>query len=396
MRDIFASKMEHLGSEGAFEVLAKAKLLEQKGHNVIHLEIGEPDFPTPKNIVNACIKALQEGHTHYAPSYGILPLREAVARHLAKTRFIPEPKPEEIVICAGVKPLVFFLLLATINQGDEVIYATPSYPAYESVINYTGGTKVTVPLLEENDFRFSPEVLEEKITPKTKWIILNSPSNPTGGVLTREDLEKVAQMVQKHDLLVMADEIYSDLIYEGEHVSIVSIDGMKERTVLLDGFSKTYAMTGWRLAYGMMPVPIAQKLTQLIMNSNACTCTFVQMAGIEALEGDRTEVEAMKEEFRKRRDFVVEGLNKINGITCRKPKGAFYVFPNIKQLGLTSGELANDLLYEADVALLSGISFGKAGEGYLRLSYANSIANLQTALERIEAFLRKKSQLLVS
>ena len=382
--------METLGTETAFEVLAKAKALEKQGKDIVHLEIGEPDFDTPKNIKEAAVKALYAGYTHYVPSAGIPELREAIAEYISKTRRI-HVEPEEVVVTPGAKPIMFFAILACVNPGEEVLYPNPGFPIYESVINFVGAKPVPIPLLEENDFRMDHEFVKKKITKKTKMIIINSPENPTGGVLTKEDLKVIADCVSnRDDVLVLSDEIYSRIIYEGEHESIASLPGMKEKTIILDGFSKTYAMTGWRLGYGVMRKDLAQKIAQLMTNSNSCTCTFIQMAGIEALKGPQNEVEKMVAEFRKRREVIVSGLNNIKGITCKKPHGAFYVFPNIKGTGMDCRKLGDYLLNEAGVAVLPGTSFGKYGEGYLRLSFANSIENIKKALERISKALEKR------
>ena len=383
MDSIFAKRMELLGTETAFEVLAKAKALEKQGKDVVHLEIGEPDFDTPKNIKEAAVKALYAGYTHYVSAAGIPELREAVAEYISKTRNI-KVDPDEVVVTPGAKPIMFFSMLALVNPGEEVMYQNPGFPIYESVINFVGAKPVPIPLKEEKDFRLDPEYVKENITKNTKMIILNSPENPTGGVLTREDLKAVADCItNRDDVLVLSDEVYDNLIYEGEHESIASLPGMKEKTILLNGFSKTYAMTGWRLGYGVMRKDLAQKVTQLMINSNSCTCAFVQMAGVEALKGPQDEPERMVAEFRKRREVIVSGLNNIKGITCRKPRGAFYVFPNITGTGMNCNKLSDYLLNNAGVAVLSGTSFGQYGEGYLRLSFANSIENIKKALDRI-------------
>ncbi len=381
--------METLGTETAFEVLAKAKALERQGKEIIHLEIGEPDFDTPRNIKEAAVKALYAGYTHYVPAAGIPELRETVAEHISKTRNI-DVAPEEVVVTPGAKPIMFFSILALINPGDEVLNMNPGFPIYESVINFVGAKQVQIPLKEENDFRFDPEYVKEKITKKTKLIVLNSPENPTGGVLTREDLKAVADCIaDRDDVLVISDEVYSRILYEGKHESIASLPGMKEKTILLDGFSKTYAMTGWRLGYGVMRKDLAQKVTQLMINSNSCTCAFVQMAGVEALKGPQDESAKMVAEFKKRREVIVSGLNKIKGITCKKPRGAFYVFPNITGTGMNCRQLSDYLLNNAGVAVLSGTAFGRYGEGYLRLSFANSVKNIENALNRMAEALEK-------
>lgn len=382
--------METLGTETAFEVLAKAKALEKQGKDIVHLEIGEPDFDTPKNIKEAAIKALYAGHTHYVPAAGIPELREAIAEYISKTRGI-DVDPEEVVVTPGAKPIMFFSILACVNPGEEVMYQNPGYPIYESVINFVGAKPVPIPLKEENDFRLDPEYVKEKMTNKTKMIIINSPENPTGGVLTKKDLKAIADCVAERDnVLVLSDEIYSRIIYEGEHESIASLSAMKEKTILLDGFSKTYAMTGWRLGYGVMRKDLAQKVTQLMINSNSCTCTFVQMAGVEALKGPQDGVAKMVAEFEKRREIIVSGLNKIDGITCKKPRGAFYVFPNITGTGMDCRKLSDYLLNEAGVAVLPGTAFGQHGEGYLRLSFANSVENIRKALDHISGALKNR------
>ncbi|MCL6578893.1 MAG: pyridoxal phosphate-dependent aminotransferase [Candidatus Bathyarchaeota archaeon] len=382
--------METLGTETAFEVLAKARALEKQGKEVIHLEIGEPDFDTPKYIKEAAIKALNDGYTHYVPSAGIPELREAIAEHIAKTRNI-EVSPEEVVVTPGAKPIMFFAILACVNPGEEVLYPNPGFPIYESLINFVGARAVPIPLLEKNDFRIDHEYVKKKITKKTKMIILNSPENPTGGVLTKEDLKVIVDCIgDRDDVLVLSDEIYDRIIYEGKHESIASFPGMKEKTIILNGFSKIYAMTGWRLGYGVMRKDLAQKVAQLMTNSNSCTSAFIQMAGVAALKGSQKDSERMVEEFKKRREVIVSGLNKIKGITCKKPRGAFYVFPNITGTGMDCRKLGDYLLYEAGVAVLPGTSFGSYGEGYLRLSFANSVENIKKALERISAVLEKR------
>jgi aspartate/methionine/tyrosine aminotransferase len=389
MASIFADRMALLGTETAFEVLAKAKALEKQGKNIIHLEIGEPDFDTPQNIKEAAVKALYSGYTHYVPAAGIPELREAIAEYVSKTRSIPVD-PEEVVVTPGAKPIMFFAILACVNPGEEVLYPNPGFPIYESMINFVGAKPVPIPLKEEDDFSIDHEYVKEKISKKTKMIILNSPENPTGGVLTKEDLKVIADCIaHRNDVIVLSDEVYSRIIYEETHESIASLPGMKEKTIILDGFSKTYAMTGWRLGYGVMRKNLAEKITQLMINSNSCTCAFVQIAGIEALKGPQDFVDRMVAEFRKRREIIVEGLNRIKGITCKKPKGSFYVFPNITGTGMRSSELSDYLLNEAGVAVLSGTAFGEYGEGYLRMSFANSAENIKEALKRIETALEK-------
>jgi aspartate/methionine/tyrosine aminotransferase len=381
--------METLETETAFEVLAKAKALEKQGKNIVHLEIGEPDFDTPQNIKDAAVKALKDGYTHYGPSAGLPEFRETIAQYISKTRGI-EAKADEVVVTPGAKPIMFFSMLALVNPGEEVLYPNPGFPVYESLANFVQGKPVPIPLKEENDFRLDPEYVKEKITKKTKMIILNYPENPTGGILTRDDLKVIADCIaDRDDVFVLADEIYSRIVYEGKHDSIASLPGMKDKTILLDGFSKTYAMTGWRLGYGVMRKDIAQKIAQLMTNSNSCTASFTQIAGIEALKGSQGDVEKMVAEFKRRREVIVEGLNKIKGFTCKKPKGAFYAFPNITGTGMDSRKLGDHLLQNAGVAVLPGTSFGKFGEGYLRLSFANSVENIKKALDRIAKAVEK-------
>jgi len=387
-----AERMQRLGTETAFEVLAKVNELKREGKNIISFCIGEPDFDTPQNIKNAAINALKEGYTHYSPSQGILPLRESIARYISRTRGI-DVDPDEVVVTPGAKPIIAYSLLACVDEGDEVIYPNPGFPIYESFINFVGAKPVPLPLLEEKEFSFDPEQLEAKITDKTKMIIINSPHNPTGGTLTQKDLEFIARIAREKDIWVMSDEVYCRIIYDGEFKSIASIPGMKERTILIDGFSKTYAMTGWRLGFGVMKKDLAQDITRIQTNVNSCTTTFIQHAGIEALEGPQDDSFAMVEEFRKRRDLIWEGLNKIKGIKCLKPKGAFYIYPNVTEvchnLGLKdSRELQEYLLYEANVAVLGRTCFGSKNEGekeeYIRLSYATSKEDILEGLKRIK------------
>jgi aspartate/methionine/tyrosine aminotransferase len=379
-----AHRMQRLGTETAFEVLVKARALEAQGKHVVHLEIGEPDFDTPVNIKTAAKKALDDGFTHYGPAPGLPDLRATVAAHIS-TRLGRTVAADEVVVTPGGKPIMFFTILACVNEGDEVITPNPGFPIYESVISFLGAKPVPLPLREERQFRFDVEELRRLITPKTRMLILNTPQNPTGGILTRDDLRRIAELAVERDLLVLSDEIYSRIVYDGfEHVSIATFPGMTERTVLLDGFSKTYAMTGWRLGYGVMPAHLAKLVAQLQINSNSCTASFTQMAGVEALRGPQTEVDRMVAEFRRRRDVIVEGLNAIPGFTCHKPLGAFYVFPNIRGTGRTAKFLADYLLNEAGVACLSGTAFGEHGEGYLRFSYANSVENILIALQRVK------------
>ena len=384
----FAKRMSRLGTESAFEVLAKAKGLEAQGKDIIHLEIGQPDFSTPMNVCEAAFKAMKDGHTGYCPSAGLPEFREVAAQHISETRGV-EIHPDEITVTPGAKPIIFFTILALIDEGDEVIYPEPGFPVYESVIDFIGGKPVPLPLREEVDFRFKIDDLVDSITENTKLLILNSPQNPTGGTLTESDLAAIAELVEKHKFYVLTDEVYSRLLYEGTHHSILSIPGMKEHTILIEGHSKTYAMTGWRLGYGVAPKEIADKITQLTINSNSCTATFTQIAGIEALTGPQTFVSEMVAEFQVRRDVIVDGLNGIKGMSCVKPFGSFYVFPNVTNLPLSCEDLADYLLEEVGVALLPGTAFGKYGDGYLRLSYANSLDNINDALRRMESAISK-------
>jgi len=383
-----AKRMARLGTETAFEVLVKAKALEAQGRDIIHLEIGEPDFDTPSNIIEAGCDALHKGFTHYGPSAGMIELREVIARYVAETRRV-DVTPEEVVVVPGGKPIIFFSILALAEDGDEIIYPNPGFPIYESMINYVGAKAVPIRLREELDFRLDLDELASLINDRTKLVILNSPQNPTGGVLTRDDIAAIARAIGDRNIMVLSDEIYSRLIFEGEDYSIMSIDGMKERTILLDGFSKTYAMTGWRMGYGVMRADLATHISRLMTNSNSCTASFTQVAGIEALRGAQDVVDEMRAKFQKRRDVMVAGLNKIKGFSCRLPHGAFYVFPNITETGWPSKKLADALLDDAGVAALSGTAFGAFGEGYLRFSVANSIENIEKALDRIGEWANK-------
>jgi aspartate aminotransferase len=377
-----ADRMSRLGTETAFEVLGRARVLEAQGHEIVHLEIGEPDFATPENIRDAAKRALDDGYTHYGPAAGLPELREAIARSAGVQRGL-DFEPEQVVVTPGAKPILFYVLLATLNEGDEAIYPDPGFPIYESLIRFLGATPVPVRLPEQRDFRLDLDELAAKLTPRTRLLILNSPHNPTGSVLTREDLGRIADLVRGRDLLVLSDEIYGRLLYEGEHHSIAALPGMATQTCILDGFSKTYAMTGWRLGYGIMPQELAARVAKLVVNSNSCTASFVQRAGVEALDGPQECVAEMLAEFRRRRDVIVAGLNALPGISCRVPGGAFYAFPNVSGVGLDSARFADLLLERHGVAALAGTSFGVAGEGYLRLSYANSLANIRLALDRI-------------
>jgi aspartate/methionine/tyrosine aminotransferase len=380
--------MARLGTETAFEVLVKAKALEAQGRDIIHLEIGEPDFDTPGNIIDAGCDALRKGFTHYGPSSGMVELREVIAQYVSDTRRV-NVTPDEVVVVPGGKPIIFFSILAMAEDGDEIIYPNPGFPIYESMINYVGAKAVPIRLREELDFRLDVDELASLINERTKLVIVNSPQTPTGGLLTKDDIAAIARAIGDRNIMVLSDEIYSQLIFEGEHHSIMSIDGMKERTILLDGFSKTYAMTGWRMGYGVMRADLATHISRLMTNSNSCTASFTQVAGIEALRGPQKSVDAMRAEFEKRRDVMVAGLNKIKGFSCRVPHGAFYVFPNITKTGWRSKKLADALLEDAGVAALSGTAFGSFGEGYLRLSVANSIEKIEQALDRIDAWTKK-------
>ncbi len=377
-----SDRMSRLGTETAFEVLVRARALEAQGHNVVHLEIGEPDFDTPDNIRKAGADAIWNGFTHYGPSFGLPQLREAIAEESAQIRGVP-CRPEEVVVTPGAKPIMFFAILALAQEGDEVVYPNPGFPIYESVIKFAGATPVPSPLHEHLDFRLDVEELKRAVSSKTRLLILNSPQNPTGSVLTRDDLKTIAELAVEHDFIVLADEIYRRILYSGEHVSIQSFPGMKDRTIILDGFSKTYAMTGWRLGYGIMPEELARQFALLHVNSNSCTASFTQIAGVEAVRGPQARPNEFLEEFRRRRDAIAVGLNDIPGITCKEPQGAFYVFPNVKSSGVSSKDLANRLLQEAHVACLAGSDFGAHGEGYLRFSYANSLENITEALRRM-------------
>ena len=383
-----AKRMTRLGTETAFEVLVKAKALEAQGRDIIHLEIGEPDFDTPANIIEAGCDALHRSFTHYGPSAGLMELREVIAQYVSETRRV-NVTPDEVVVVPGGKPIIFFSVLALAEEGDEIIYPNPGFPIYESMINYVGAKAVPIRLREELDFRLDVDELASLINDRTKLIILNSPQNPTGGVLTKDDIAAIARAIGDRNIMVLSDEIYSRLIFEGEHHSIMSVDGMKEHTILLDGFSKTYAMTGWRMGYGVMRADLAAHISRLMTNSNSCTASFTQIAGIEALRGPQDVVDTMRTEFQKRRDVMVAGLNKIKGFSCRLPKGAFYVFPNITKTGWPSKKLADAVLDDAGVAALSGTAFGDFGEGYLRFSVANSIENIEKALGRVGDWTKK-------
>ncbi len=383
-----AERMSRLGTETAFVVLAKAKKLEAQGVDVVHLEIGEPDFDTPANIINSAVEALKGGWTHYGPAAGLPDLRAAIAGEVSDTRGV-SIDPSQVVVTPGGKPVMFFVLMALVNEGDQVIYPNPGFPIYESVINFIGAKSVPIQLREKNQFRLDVDELNSLVTPKTKMIVINSPQNPTGSVLTESDLKAISEIAIKNDIIILSDEIYSRILYSGKHHSIYSYDGMPEKTIILDGYSKTFAMTGWRLGYGVMPSDLAEQVAKLQTNCNSCTASFTQIAGIEALKGPQDGVSKMVAEFSKRRETIVDGLNKIDNVSCLTPDGAFYVFPNVSKFGLKSAELAERILNEAGVAALSGTSFGEFGEGYIRLSYANSIENIKKALDRLKEFFGK-------
>jgi aspartate aminotransferase len=376
---MLARSLERLGTETAFEMLARATALEAQGRRIIHLEIGEPDFPTPAHVVEAGAKALRDGYTHYCPAPGLPVLREACAEHLSRHRGLPID-PARVLITPGAKPFLFFGVLATCDAGDEVVYPNPGFPIYESVIRWAGATPVPLPLVEERGFAFSADDLAARLTPRTKLVILNSPANPTGGIVDRTLNAEIAGLLAAHDCWLLSDEVYSELLYDGDHDTIAAHEGLLDRTILLDGFSKTFAMTGWRLGYAVLPAPLVEPITRLIINSVSCTAPAVQLAGVAALQGPRTALDAMLAEFRRRRDVVVPGLNALPGVSCVTPRGAFYAFPNITGTGLGAGALAERLLLDAGVAVLSGTAFGEYGEGYLRLSYANSLERIEEAL----------------
>jgi aspartate/methionine/tyrosine aminotransferase len=381
-----AASLDRLGTETAFEVLARARALEASGRRIIHLEIGEPDFGTPQHIVEAGVKALRDGHTHYCPAPGLAEVREACAEHLARHRGLPI-EPSRVLLAPGAKPFLFFGVLATCDPGDEVIYPNPGFPIYESVIRWAGATPVPLPLTEETGFAFSAGDLAERLTPRTKLVILNSPGNPTGGIVERELNVEIARLLAAHSCWVLSDEVYSELLYDAEHDTIAAHEGLLDRTILVDGFSKTFAMTGWRLGYAALPAELVEPITRLLINSVSCTPPAVQLAGLAALTGPRDEVDAMRAEFRRRRDAVVSGLNRLPQVTCAMPRGAFYAFPNVAATGLRSKELADRLLDEAGVAVLSGTAFGEYGEGHVRLSYANTLENIEAALQAMEELL---------
>jgi len=383
-----AARMNDLGTESAFEVLARARALEAQGKEIIHLEIGEPDFETPRHIIEAGMQAISDGFTHYAPTAGLPELREAIARNSREVRGT-DTDPANIVVTPGAKPIMFYVLLALAEPGVEVIYPNPGFPIYESMIKFSGATPVAMQLMEETGYHPDIDALPGLITDKTRLVIINSPENPCGSALTKEELEKIAGIVMQHPgLYVMADEIYKDILYTGDHYSISSIPGMQERTIVLDGFSKSYAMTGWRMGYGILPEELVPHIVKLAVNSVSCAAPFTQKAAVAALEGPRDEVEAMVAEFGIRRRLIAAGLRSIPGVNCPEPEGAFYAFPSIKETGLTSIEFETKAMNEAGVALLSGSAFGEYGEGYVRLSYANSQENIQKAISQLDKMVR--------
>ena len=375
-------KMAQIGVESAFEVMVKARALEATGKSVIHLEIGEPDFPTPRNVIEAGKKALDEGWTKYGPTQGLPELRQSIASYISRTRGI-KVGPQNVCVVPGGKPIMYFVIIALLEEGDEAIYPDPGFPIYESMIRFQGAKPVPIPLRESRGFSLDINELKDRLTERTKLVILNSPHNPTGGIIPAGDIQQIAAMLRERDIMVLSDEIYSRIIYDGEPSSIASVEGMLDKTVIMDGFSKTYSMTGWRLGYGVMPEWLAAAVVKLMVNSNSCTASFTQRAGIEALDGPQDAVDAMVAEFKRRRDVIVKGLNTIPGFRCPVPAGAFYVFPNVEGTGMGSKELADYLLYEGGVACLDGQCFGAEGRGYVRFSYANSLENILDAVERI-------------
>ena len=383
-----ASRMDRILIETAFEVLVKARALEAQGKSVIHLEIGEPDFETPPHVIAAAKTALDEGWTHYGPTQGFPDFRQAIANHINETRGI-HTGPEHVCVVPGGKPIIFFPMMALLDVGDEVIYPNPGFPIYESMIRFLGATPVPMPLIEERGFSFDLNRFKDSLTDKTKMVILNSPQNPTGGVIPAADIVAIADMVRDRDLIVLSDEIYCRIYFDEKPMSIASLPGMQEKTIILDGFSKIYAMTGWRLGYGVMPTWLVDPVNKLMVNSNSCTASMIQRAGLAALTGPQDAAVAMVDEFRKRRDAFIAGLNSIPGFRCQVPQGAFYAFPNIEGTGRTSKQLADEFLYEAGVACLNGTAFGEFGDGYIRFSYANSLENLMEAVERMRRHLTK-------
>jgi len=388
-----AERVSQLGTEEAFEVLVRARQLEAQGKEVVHLEIGEPDFPSPVNVVEAAVQALREGWTRYGPPAGYPELREAVAQNVSQEHGVAVD-PSEVIVTPGAKPILFFVILALVEPGDEVFIPDPGFPIYASMVRFVGATPVPIPHREELDFGIDLDEIKKRIGRKTRLIILNSPHNPTGGVIPRAQLKELSELVVNSPACILSDEIYSQLSYDTPPSSITEFPGMKERTVILNGFSKTYAMTGWRIGYGIMPSALAKKLALLVINSSSCTASFIQRAALEALRGDQSPPRKMVAEFKKRRKVMVEGLNRIPGFHCRMPHGAFYAFPNITEIGLTSQQLAEVLLEEAGVATLAGSGFGDHGEGFIRISYANSIENIQKALKRIDSWVRSNKKTL--
>jgi aspartate aminotransferase len=384
----YAQRMERLGTETAFEVLARAKALEAQGREIVHFEIGEPDFETPSHIKEAAMQALRDGYTHYGPTPGLPVLREAIAEAVSKSRRLTVA-PEEVIVTPGGKPIMFFTLLACAQAGDEVIYPNPSFPIYESMINFVGAKPVPIPLLEANGFSFDMARFEASLSPRTKLIILNSPGNPTGGIIPTADLQRIAGVAVERGILVLSDEIYGGMQYEGAPVSIATMPGMQERTIILDGFSKFYAMTGWRLGYGVANRQIIEQFTKLMANSASCTASFVQMAGVAALRGPQEPSQQMVAEFRRRREIIVKGLNATPGLHCAMPQGAFYVFPNMQAWRRSSAEMATALLNSAGIACLAGTAFGEYGEGYLRFSYASSEENIMNMLKKLNKFVEE-------
>ena len=378
-----AERMSRIGVESAFDVLVRARALEAQGRSVIHLEIGEPDFPTPPHVIAAAKQALDEGWTHYGPTQGLPELREAIAAHISRSRGV-QVGPQHVSVVPGGKPIIFFPMIALLEPGDEVIYPNPGFPIYESMIRFLGAKPVPIPLEESRGFSFDLDLFRDRLNDRTKMVVLNSPQNPTGGVIPAQDLAAIAEMLRDRDVIVLSDEIYSEICYGEPPVSIASFPGMLEKTIILDGFSKTYAMTGWRMGYGVMAEWLVDAVNKLMVNSNSCTASFTQRAGIAALQGPRDGVHAMVAEFRRRRDAIVAGLNQVPGFRCAMPGGAFYAFANVTGTGMSSKELADLLLYEAGVAGLNGGCFGEYGDGYIRFSYANSLPNLMEAVERIK------------
>jgi len=382
----FADRMGRLGTETAFEVLARARRLEAAGRDIVHLEIGQPDFPTPAHVVEAAVRALRDGHHGYTPAPGLPEIREAVAEHVS-ARLASPVDPDEVVVTPGAKPILFYTFLAFVEPGDEVVYPNPGFPIYESMLDFVGAKRVPLPIGAENGFRLDVDLLERLVNDRTRLLVLNSPANPTGGVVPKEDLARIAAICRRHDVIVLSDEIYSRILFGGRHASIAAEEGMRERTILLDGFSKTYAMTGWRLGYGVMPKDAAARFSRLMVNSNSCTANFVQRAGVAALRGPQDAVDRMVAEFARRRDVLVDGLNSLPGFRCGRPAGSFYVFPDVTGTGVRSGPLADRFLEEAGVACLSGTCFGAGGEGYVRFSFANSVENIRDGVERLRGAL---------